>query len=91
MDTALPTLLWPRVYMDALSPGPFPTSALTSSRDDVDHAFGNASLQCQLCKLQGCEWGHLKEEQWGMSVCGGVWMQDAARPPFIVLSQKLAV
>lgn len=65
MRTVLPALLWPCVYLDAVSPSPFPTPVLTGSREDVDHALGNASLQCQLGKLQGCERGHLKEEQEG--------------------------
>lgn len=44
-------------------PQPFPHPVLTRSWEDVDHTLGNASLQCQLGKLQGCEWGHLNEEQ----------------------------
>ena len=39
-----------------------PTTALTGSWQDVDHALGNASLQGQLCQLQGCEWGHLRRQ-----------------------------
>lgn len=40
-----------------------PIHTLTRSWDDVDHALGNASLQGQLCKLQGCEWGHLRRQE----------------------------
>lgn len=40
-----------------------PIHTLTGSWDDVDHALGNASLQGQLCKLQGCEWGHLRRQE----------------------------
>lgn len=40
-----------------------PFIALTRSWEDVDHALGNASLQGQLCKLQGCEWGHLRRQE----------------------------
>lgn len=39
------------------------STSLTRSQEDVDHTLGNASLQSQLCKLQGCEWGHLKRQE----------------------------
>lgn len=63
MATALPILLGPCVYLDALNLSPYLTPVLTRSWEDVDHTLGNASLQCQLCKLQGCEWGYLNGEQ----------------------------
>lgn len=46
-----------------LSQMPMPPSiALTRSWKDVDYTLRNASLQGQLCKLQGCEWGHLRRQ-----------------------------
>lgn len=39
------------------------STSLTRSRKDVHHALWNASLQGQLCKLQGCEWGHLRGQE----------------------------
>lgn len=39
-----------------------PSIALTRSWKDVDYTLWNASLQGQLCKLQGCEWGHLRRQ-----------------------------
>lgn len=84
MATALPILLGPCVYLNALSSSPYLTPVLTRSWEDVDHTLGNASLQCQLCKLQGCEWGHLNGEQ-GRSLWR-IWMQSASRPPFTAFS-----
>lgn len=47
-----------------------PIHTLTRSWEDVDHALGNASLQGQLCKLQGCERGHLRRQERRLSQKG---------------------
>lgn len=41
----------------------FLSITLTRSWKDVNHTLRNAGLQCQLCKLQSCKWGHLRRQE----------------------------
>lgn len=85
IGTALPTLLGPCVYLDALSPSPFLTPSLPDPGRMLTTPLGMPAFSVSSANFKavsGVTWMKSRAGVWVWRI----WKQSAARPPLVAFS-----